>query len=220
MQMMSEEPTAEECLLIRPLSYVLEFCGLAQARAARREKLQPIDVMLLRRAAWNGMVSFDCIYRETGLARYVISRAAAKLESRSFGKVKRVAENKRWKYLQITLLGFKCCQRIDKEVVSYLMNTQWEPKVTSYYTFASYICNAANWLPGSSKVLGRWGFPEPIIRGSDLNAQQKKLISFLEALQRDSEFLESRRRASQKLGSKKSRRARSGSKHNELLQIS
>ena len=199
MQMMIiEKPTPEECLLIRPLPYVLEFCGWAQARAARRENLQPIHVTFLRRAAWNGMVSFDRIHHETGLPRYVISRAAAKLERRRLGKVKPDEKNKRWKRLQITLLGVKCCQRIDKQVLRYLMNTLWEPKVTSYYTFASYICNAAHWLPGSFQVIGRLGFPEAIAPGSDLNPQQKELVSFLEELQRDSEFLESRRRASQK----------------------
>ncbi len=149
------ERTAHEFLLIRPLSNVLELCGWAQARAARQEKLEQLHVTLLRHAVWNdGMVSFDGIHHETSLPRYVISRAAAKLEKRGFGKVKPDPENKRWHRLHITLTGIKCCHRIDSKTIQFLMMrfrrdgvASRTEDVTSYYTLASHIYNAARRLP-------------------------------------------------------------------------
>lgn len=189
-----ETPSPEQYLLVRPLAYVLELCGWAEAQAARHENLELLHVTFLRRAAWNGMVSFDRIHHLTGLPRYAVSRAAAKLQRRGFGKVKPDEKNKRWKRLHITLAGLKCYGRIELAIIASLMTRlREEDKVTSYYNFASHIHNAARWLPISSGVLGPWKFPDAITRGFDLNEQQKQLIGFLKELQRASEFLESRR---------------------------
>ncbi len=204
-----QEPTAQEFLLIRPLSYILEICGWAQARAAHLEDLGPLHVTFLRRAAWKGMVSFDRIHRETGIPRYAISRAAALLEQRRFGKVKPDKEDKRWKRLQITLLGLKCCDRIDS-VTSQFLIMQFrkrdgifrEDDVFPHYNFALSIDKAARCLPDPFRILGPWAFPDPVTRRSTLNAQQKELIRFLKDRQRAAELLESRMRSSPKAKTK------------------
>jgi DNA-binding MarR family transcriptional regulator len=191
-----EQPTPEELLLIRPLSYVLEMCGSAQTRVAREEKLNSLQVTFLRFAAWKGMVSFDRVAHETGLPRYAISRAAAELERRGFGKVKRDQKSWRWKRLHITGVGLKCCQRIDKAILSCVLNKFQQNKEISYYTFASYIYNSARCLPDPLQVTGQWKFPDAIVQGSELNVQQKELIGFLQEIERDLKFLQRRRRQS------------------------
>lgn len=186
---------------LRPCLTSLSLC-LAQARAARQEKLEPIHVTFLRHAAWSsdGMVSFNRVHDETGLPRYGISRAAAKLERRGFGKVKPDERDKRWKRLHITLLGLKCYGRIELAILCYLMTRLRGDEVNAYYALASHIYHAARCLPDSSPVLSRWAFPGPITTASDLKPGQKLLIDFLKEIKRNLEFLESRRRSSQKRG--------------------
>ena len=186
MQMMnSDQPTPEKCLVIRPLSYVLELCGWAQARAARKEKLGALHVTFLKRAVWDcdGRVSFDRIHHETGIPRYAVARAAAKLEKRGFGKVKPDEKDKPWKRLHISLRGLKCWERIESATVRGLMTQLRLSELTSYYNFASHIHKAAQRLPDSSAVLGKWTFPNEITYGSGWNEQQKRLIRFLEDIQ-------------------------------------
>jgi hypothetical protein len=204
-----QDQTAQESLLIRPLSYVLDICGWARAGAARQENLEPLHVTFLTLAAWEGRVSFDRIHRETGVPRYAVSRAAAFLDHRRYGKVKPDKGDRRWKRLHITLLGLKCCERIDSVTAQFLMmrfrkdyKTFQRDDVFSYYSFASHIYNAARSFPDPLRVLGPRGFPDMIAHGSDLNAQQRELIHFLEEVQRAAEFLEERRRSSQKRGNK------------------
>ena len=186
MQMMIiEEPTPERCLVIRPLSYILELGSWAQARAARHENLKPLHVTFLRRAAWNGMVSFDRIQKETGLPRYTISLAAARLEKRGFGKVKPEEKDKRWKCLHITLLGLKCCQRIDRRIARCLSTRDESLDAARYYNFAFHLWSAALFLPHSDLPSSRLSFPGAISGASQRDAAQRQLLDFIKAIQRD-----------------------------------
>jgi DNA-binding MarR family transcriptional regulator len=185
MRMMNNEESAPERLVIRPLSYILELGSWAQARAARPENLKPLHVTFLRRAAWNGLVSFDHIQKETGLPRYTISLAAARLEKRRFGKVKPDEKDKRWKWLHITLLGRKCYERIDRRIARYLSTRDQSLDAIRYYNFVSHLWSAALFLPHSDLPSLRESFPGAISGGSQRDAAQRQLLDFIERLGRD-----------------------------------
>jgi DNA-binding MarR family transcriptional regulator len=153
------------------------------------------------------MVSFDRIHRETGLPRYSVSRAATFLEDQGLGKIKQDKNDRRWKRLHITALGLKCCERIDSLTCQFLMMRFREDGKTfrrkdlfPYYSFASPIYSAARCLPDPLQVLGPWKFPDPITDDSNLTAQQKALIHYLDEVQRAAKGLERRRQSFSAVG--------------------
>jgi DNA-binding MarR family transcriptional regulator len=189
---MIEEQTAEKHLLIHPLADIFEVLGWAQSRVARRETLGPLHITIFRCAARKGRVSFDRICKETGLPRYAVSRAAALLQRQKLGRVQPDKEDKRWKRLHITLLGLKCCERIDLEILRCLFSRFNESHAaTSYYELASHLWNATRCLYFFElRDPRQFGFPGAIVNRTNLTAEQRILMRFLDEIQRSAKTRE------------------------------
>jgi DNA-binding MarR family transcriptional regulator len=156
---------------------MLEICGWIQFGVARREKLEPIHVALLRRALRHKKVTFETLQDETGLPLYAISRAAKRLDERKLAKVRIDRPDKRQRWLRITKSGAECIWRIELEIARHVSR---HAGVTSndskrYYNFTLHVWNATRFFSPSQVTIPRFYFPSGIKRSERIGPEQNQI---------------------------------------------
>jgi DNA-binding MarR family transcriptional regulator len=185
-----DQPTAQKLLLMFSLAHMLEICGWLQVGVARREKLEPIHVALLRRAVRQRKVSFASIQYETALPLYAISRAAKRLDDRGLARVRLDRADKRCKWLRIAKSGAECIWRIELEIARHVGRHAGTTSNDSkrYYNFTLHVWNATRFFSPSQVITPGFYSPSDIMRSERIRPEQNQIQRFMEDLQQEPVF--------------------------------
>lgn len=185
-----DQPTTQMILLMFSLAHILDLCGWIQFGIARREKLEPIHIALLRRALRHKKVTFGGFQRETALSLYTISRAAKRLQDRGLAKLRSDPADRRRRWLRITKSGCECMSRIELAIAREAL---WHAGVIShdskrYYNFTVHLWNTTRFFSPSQVTVPGVYFPSEIQRSEKIGAEQRNMQQFMADLQQDPVF--------------------------------